>query len=176
MIMKMINTMIVVLFVSFRFENYFILFITFYAFFYYFTSISASHRQFLFLIFLLITFECTNFSSSDPHETEVDMILLLTSELYLVAEYDSHLDKIVRFEKVPLMDVTEIELGTYQQTKIFQGVQATHLCLRLNYSVNGVEGYFHMLRSANIRFFNNVAVVIKTPEEILGKFDMNDVE
>lgn len=97
------------------------------------------------------------------------MILLLTSELYLIAEYDSHLDKIVRFEKVQLADIIEIELGIYQQTKIFQGAQAAHLCLRLNYSLNGIDGYFHMLRSANIRFFNSVAVVIKTPEEINGE-------
>lgn len=86
----------------------------------------------------------------------------------MIAEYDSHLDKIVRFEKVPLTNITEIEVGSYQQTKIFQGSQASHLCLRLNYSVDGVDGYFHTLRSANIRFFNNVAVVIKTPEEITG--------
>lgn len=96
------------------------------------------------------------------------MILLLTAEFYLVAEYDSHLDKFVRFDKVPLENVTEVELGTYQQTKIFQGTQASHLCLRLNYSEDGVDGYFHMLRSSNIRFFNNVTGHIKTQEEITG--------
>ncbi|KAL5284388.1 INPP5F family protein [Megaselia abdita] len=105
--------------------------------------------------------------TGDISETEVDTILLLTDECYIVAEYDSHLDKIIRFEKVPLDNLILIELGTYQQTKIFQGSSPVFSCLRLNYSVDGQDGYFHMFRSANIRFFNNVVEVIKTQEEIL---------
>jgi len=96
----------------------------------------------------------------------VDSILLLTDDCYIVAEYDSHLDKIVRFEKVQLTQVRLIEFGMYQQTKIFQGSAPAHLCLRFNYSVDGQEGYFHMFRSANLRFFNNMAYVIKTQEEL----------
>uniref|UniRef100_B3NZZ3 GG24675 n=1 Tax=Drosophila erecta TaxID=7220 RepID=B3NZZ3_DROER len=105
-------------------------------------------------------------SSGDINETEVDTILLLTDDCYIVAEYDSHLDKIVRFEKVQLTQVRLIELGMHQQTKIFQGSAPAHLCLRLNYSVDEQEGYFHMFRSANLRFFNNMAYVIKTQEEL----------
>nr|NP_001014644.3 spermathreecae, isoform G [Drosophila melanogaster]AAX52970.3 spermathreecae, isoform G [Drosophila melanogaster] len=105
-------------------------------------------------------------SSGDINETEVDTILLLTDDCYIVAEYDSHLDKIVRFEKVQLTQVRLIELGMHQQTKIFQGSAPAHLCLRLNYSVDEQEGYFHMFRSANLRFFNNMAYVIKTQEEV----------
>ncbi|XP_068155595.1 phosphatidylinositide phosphatase SAC2 isoform X3 [Drosophila tropicalis] len=105
-------------------------------------------------------------SSGDINETEVDSILLLTDDCYIVAEYDSHLDKIVRFEKVQLAQVRAIELGMHQQTKIFQGSAPAHLCLRLNYSVDGQDGYFHMFRSANLRFFNNMAYVIKTQEEL----------
>ncbi|XP_065371546.1 phosphatidylinositide phosphatase SAC2 isoform X3 [Calliphora vicina] len=105
-------------------------------------------------------------NSGDINETEVDTILLLTDESYIVAEYDSHLDKIVRFEKVLLQNVTQIELGMYQQTKIFQGSSPAMLCIRINYTLEGADGYFHMFRSANIRFFNNTAYPIKTPEEI----------
>ncbi|EDW15388.2 phosphatidylinositide phosphatase SAC2 isoform X1 [Drosophila mojavensis] len=105
-------------------------------------------------------------SSGDANETEVDSVLLLTDDCYIVAEYDSHLDKIVRFEKVLLSQVRLIELGMHQQTKIFQGSSQAHLCLRLNYCVDGQEGYFHMFRSANLRFFNNAAYVIKTQEEL----------
>ncbi|KAH8337151.1 hypothetical protein KR059_001885 [Drosophila kikkawai] len=105
-------------------------------------------------------------SSGDANETEVDSILLLTDDCYIVAEYDSHLDKIVRFEKVQLPQVRLIELGMYQQTKMFQGPATAHLCLRLNYRVEDQEGYFHMFRSANLRFFNNMAYVIKTQEEL----------
>lgn len=94
--------------------------------------------------------------------------MLLTDDCYIVAEYDSHLDKIIRFEKVSLLNITLVELGIFQQTKMFQGPAPAFLCIRLNYSVDGVDGYFHMLRSPNLRFFNNVAVVIKTQEEVLG--------
>lgn len=107
-------------------------------------------------------------STGDASETEVDTVLLLTAECYLVAEYDSNLDKVVRFEKVPLDDITEIELGWFQYSKIFQITPTPQLCLRINYSMNGMDQYYHMLRSASIRFFNNVAVVIKAPEEIMG--------
>ncbi|XP_016971036.1 phosphatidylinositide phosphatase SAC2 isoform X1 [Drosophila rhopaloa] len=105
-------------------------------------------------------------SSGDANETEVDSILLLADDCYIVAEYDSHLDKIFRFEKVQLTQVHLIELGMHQQTKIFQGSASAHLCLRLNYNVEEQEGYFHMFRSANLRFFNNMAYVIKTQEEL----------
>lgn len=37
-----------------------------------------------------------SYSTGDPNETEVDCILLLTNEFYLVAEYDLHLDKVTR--------------------------------------------------------------------------------
>lgn len=99
-------------------------------------------------------------------ETEVDTILLLTADTYITAEYDSTLDKIVRFEEVPLENVGLIEFGTYHPAKLFSGSQSNFLCIRINYSVNGSEGFFHMFRSPNIRFFNNVAVVIKKSEEI----------
>uniref|UniRef100_A0A182SB58 HSac2 domain-containing protein n=1 Tax=Anopheles maculatus TaxID=74869 RepID=A0A182SB58_9DIPT len=105
-------------------------------------------------------------ATGDPSETEVDTILILTDDCYIVAEYDSHLDKIVRFENVPLESVTLIELGLFQHNKMFQGPAPAHLCIRLNYAVDGVDGYFHMFRSPNIRFFNNVAVVIRKTEEI----------
>lgn len=94
---------------------------------------------------------------------------MLTDDSYIVAEYDSHLDKIVRFEKVLLENIVMIELGMYQQSKMFQGSTPAMLCLRINYTVDGVDGYFHMFRSANIRFFNNMAYPIKTQEEISGK-------
>ncbi|XP_055603029.1 phosphatidylinositide phosphatase SAC2 isoform X2 [Uranotaenia lowii] len=105
-------------------------------------------------------------STGDLNETEVDTILILTNDSYIVAEYDSHLDKIVRFENVSLDNIALIELGLFQHSKMFQGPAPAHLCIRLNYSVDGIDGYFHMFRSPNIRFFNNVAVVIRKTEEI----------
>lgn len=108
------------------------------------------------------------FSTGDANETEIDTVLLLTAECYLVAEYDSDLDKVVRFEKVPLQNVTDIELGWFQHSKIFHMTPAPHLCLRVSYSVDNGDQFYHMLRSASLRFFNNVAIIIKTQEEITG--------
>lgn len=42
-------------------------------------------------------------------------------------------------------------------------------CIRIHYQVDGQDGFFHMFRSTNLRFFNNMAIYIKTPEEINGK-------
>lgn len=46
--------------------------------------------------------------------------------------------------------------------------KSKHYCLRLHYSVYGQSGYFHMFRSTNTRFFNNMAVPIKSEEEAAG--------
>lgn len=106
-------------------------------------------------------------STGDASETEVDTILLLTSSEFFVADYDSQLDKIVKFESVPLVSVTLVELGLFQQQQIFKGPAPAHLCIRINYKVDNVDGYFHMFRSPNIRFFNNTAVAIKKNEELV---------
>lgn len=106
-------------------------------------------------------------SSGDANETEVDTILLLTSSEFYVAEYDSQLDKIVKFECVPLKNVTVVEFGLFQQQQIFKSPAAAHLCIRINYTIENSDGFFHMFRSANIRFFNNTAVVIKKNEELV---------
>lgn len=94
--------------------------------------------------------------------------MLLTAEYYLVAEYDSNLDKVVRFEKVALQNIIEIELGWFQHSKIFQITPKPQFCFRINYSVDGIDQFHHMLRSASLRFFNNVEVLIETQEEIMG--------
>jgi phosphatidylinositol 4-phosphatase len=91
--------------------------------------------------------------SGDPEETEIDCVLILTSE-------------ITRFEKVPLDEIYSIEFGTYQQSKMFATASKPHLCLCINYCIGDVAGFFHMFRSANIRFFNNVAIPIEKDEEV----------
>ncbi|KAI8423060.1 hypothetical protein MSG28_014146 [Choristoneura fumiferana] len=39
---------------------------------------------------------------------------------------------------------------------------------RINYTYNNEGGYFHMFRSTTLRFFNNMAVVINTKDEMIG--------
>ncbi|XP_059607415.1 phosphatidylinositide phosphatase SAC2 isoform X2 [Phlebotomus argentipes] len=103
--------------------------------------------------------------TGDPNETELDTILLLADDCFMVAEYDSHLDKIVNFDRVALSEIEMIECGLLQQTKLFQGNVAAHPCIRINCLKAGKKDCF-MLRSSNIRFFNNTASIIKTNEEM----------
>ncbi|XP_054278972.1 phosphatidylinositide phosphatase SAC2 [Macrosteles quadrilineatus] len=129
--------------------------------------------------------------TGDPSETEMDTILILTRDSYYVAEYDDQIDRVTKYHHVPLPDLNLIELGVVDLS--FSVAQSTmqlfkskntrghyclrlnysvskntrgHYCLRLNYSVAGQSGYCHTFRSTNLRFFNNVAVLIKTEEEM----------
>ena len=52
--------------------------------------------------------------------------------------------------------------GMFKQSK-------THFCIRFHYQSEGQKGFLHTFRSMNIRFFNNMAITIRTEEEIAGK-------
>ncbi|XP_046667709.1 phosphatidylinositide phosphatase SAC2 isoform X2 [Homalodisca vitripennis] len=114
--------------------------------------------------------------TGDPSETEMDTILILTRDSYYVAEYDDQIDRVTKYQQVPLPDLTLIELGvmdssfsvSHSPMQLFKNKNNKgHYCLRLNYSVGGQAGYCHTFRSTNLRFFNNVAVMIKTEEEMI---------
>ncbi|XP_068084961.1 phosphatidylinositide phosphatase SAC2 [Anabrus simplex] len=108
--------------------------------------------------------------SGDPTETEMDTILILTKDSYYVAEYDDQLDRVTKYQRVLLSDLTLIEFGTPEQSTVSlfkQSPKTGQHCLRLHYTVSGVSGYYHMFRSTNLRFFNNMAVGIKTEEEMI---------
>ncbi|XP_018048607.1 PREDICTED: phosphatidylinositide phosphatase SAC2 isoform X2 [Atta colombica] len=102
--------------------------------------------------------------TGDPTETEMDTILILTRDSYYIADYDDQIDKVTNYQKVLLNDIVLIEFG--QPENVVSFFKNKHYyCIRINYKVNGDYGYFHMFRSTNLRFFNNMAVVIKTEEE-----------
>lgn len=103
----------------------------------------------------------------DPSETEMDTILILTKDSYYVADYDDQVDKITKYQKILLKDITSIESGVVDNTS-FLKISKGHFCIRLNYAVDGDVGFYHMFRSTNLRFFNNLAVVIKNEEEEIG--------
>ncbi|XP_012527585.2 phosphatidylinositide phosphatase SAC2 isoform X2 [Monomorium pharaonis] len=102
--------------------------------------------------------------TGDPTETEMDSILILTRDSYYVADYDDQIDKVTNYQRVLLEDIVLIEFGQPENTVSFFK-NKHYYCIRINYKVNGEYGYFHMFRSTNLRFFNNMAVVIKTEEE-----------
>ncbi|KAL0130211.1 hypothetical protein PUN28_002061 [Cardiocondyla obscurior] len=102
--------------------------------------------------------------TGDPTETEMDTILILTRDSYYIADYDDQIDKVTNYQRVLLDDIVLIEFGQPENTVSFFKNKHYH-CIRINYKVNGEYGYFHMFRSTNLRFFNNMAVVIKTEEE-----------
>ena len=108
-------------------------------------------------------------STGDPTETEMDSILILTRDSYYIADYDDQIDKVTNYQRVLLSDIVLIECGQPENTvSLFKN--KNHYCIRINYKVNGDCGYFHMFRSTNLRFFNNMAIVIKTEEESIGIF------
>lgn len=103
----------------------------------------------------------------DPSETEMDTILILTKDSYFVADYDDQVDRVTKYQRVLLRDLVLIEFGMPESMSLFK-TGKNHHSIRLNYKVNDVVGYYHMFRSTNLRFFNNMAVVIKNDEEEIG--------
>ncbi|XP_050357404.1 phosphatidylinositide phosphatase SAC2 isoform X2 [Nymphalis io] len=110
--------------------------------------------------------------TGDPQETEMDSVLVLTSEAYYVTDYDETSDRLLSVQRVPLCDVISVELGTLDSSATIFGVgrksttDPVH-CIRINYTYNNESGYFHMFRSTSLRFFNNMAVVINTKDEMI---------
>ncbi|PSN51954.1 hypothetical protein C0J52_13945 [Blattella germanica] len=104
----------------------------------------------------------------------MDIILILTRDSYYVAEYDDQLDRVTKYQQVQLADLTMIEFGVPEHSgavSLFkQSSKTSHHCVRLHYLVTSVPGYYHMFRSTNLRFFNNMAVGIKTDEEMIGNY------
>ncbi|XP_014254193.1 phosphatidylinositide phosphatase SAC2 isoform X2 [Cimex lectularius] len=116
--------------------------------------------------------------TGDASETDMDTILILTREAYYVADYDDELDQVVKCQRIPLEDITMVELGpadmgmSHSPLQIFnkgKHKQNIQYCLRFRYKVEGGGGvvYHHTFRSSNLRFFNNVAIVIKTEDEMI---------
>jgi len=89
-----------------------------------------------------------------------------------ICRYDDQLDRITKYQRILLDDLTLIECGVPEHggtVSLFkQTAKMEHHCIRLNYNVASVSGYYHMFRSTNLRFFNNLAVGIKTHEEMIG--------
>ncbi|KAG0711962.1 Phosphatidylinositide phosphatase SAC2 [Chionoecetes opilio] len=103
-------------------------------------------------------------STGDPDQIDMDIILVLTRDSYYVAQYDEEADQILHYERVSLIDLEKIEMGPFTCQAMFKQSRP-HQCIRFNYMVEGQSGYLHMLRSMNIRFFNNMAITIKSDEE-----------
>ena len=102
--------------------------------------------------------------TGDPSQEGMDIVFILSRTCYYFARYDDDLDKITDYEEVQLSDIVKIEFGIPEQTLSFLNKSEIH-CFRITYKVGGEEGYHHMFRSTNLRFFNNVATDIKSEEE-----------
>jgi len=102
--------------------------------------------------------------TGDPSQEGLDIVFILTQSCYYFARYDDDLDKITDYEKVELSEIVKIEFGIPEQTLSFLNKTEVH-CFRIMYRVGGEEGYHHMCRSTNLRFFNNVATDIKSEDE-----------
>lgn len=94
---------------------------------------------------------------------EMDTILVLTKDNYYVATYDDLNDRVSKSQCVALEDIEKIEVGP-DQNSINRKLS---YCIRIHYLYNSSTGYFHMFRSSNTRFFNNMVIIVKTPEDII---------
>ncbi|XP_059468988.1 phosphatidylinositide phosphatase SAC2 isoform X2 [Neocloeon triangulifer] len=112
--------------------------------------------------------------TGNPNETDMDIILLLTSQFYCVAWYDEEADRVSHYQYVPLEDITHIEIGQCQLStnSLFKTSKSPSFCIRIYYQQRNDDGemepgFFHIFRSANLRFFNNLAVAITSEEEAI---------
>ncbi|CAG0920228.1 unnamed protein product [Notodromas monacha] len=123
--------------------------------------------------------------TGDPSEQDVDCILILTQNSYIVAMYDETLEQMEDYIAVNLCDMTAIEIGLEQMsspspkfTNFLSGKKDSsnstqndsqpylrHTVLRLSYKFRGESGFYHQFRASNFRFFNNVPLLMKSEEE-----------
>ncbi|KAH9420204.1 Phosphatidylinositide phosphatase SAC2 [Dermatophagoides pteronyssinus] len=107
-------------------------------------------------------------------ECEMDIVLILTKDCYYVADYDDQTDRIIKYQKVLLEDLEKIEIGAEPNytngpfsSMRTQNCPLISYAVRFHYTIGNQTGYFHMFRSTNTRFFNNMAIPIRTREEAL---------
>ena len=128
--------------------------------------------------------------NGDPSQEDMDIIFILTQDSYYLAHYDDDVDKVTRYQRVAFHDIESIEFGIPEespfQISFKKNVAKFEHVLRLSYrmptptgavsydenstatvEMGSESGYFHALRSCNLRFFNNMALVVKTDEERL---------
>ncbi|TRY69034.1 hypothetical protein TCAL_01419 [Tigriopus californicus] len=111
--------------------------------------------------------------SGDFNQEDLDVIFLLTKDAYYVALYEDETDKVTQYQKVLLSNVEKIEFGVPEQGFNLIGRNNTRSehSLRIFYKMPSEDisakesGFFHMFRSTNLRFFNNMAIVVRSPEE-----------
>ena len=102
--------------------------------------------------------------TGNPDEDDMDVVFILTRNGYYFARYDDDIDKITGYEYVQLEDVLKVECGVPEQSFSLFNKSETH-CFRILFKVNGEDGYHHMLRSTNMKFFNNIVSLITTEDE-----------
>jgi hypothetical protein len=56
-----------------------------------------------------------SFSSGDPTQEDMDVILILAKDSYYVARYDDEVDKVTQYQRVALADIEKIEFGIVDQ-------------------------------------------------------------
>ena len=125
----------------------------------------------------------------------MDIIFILTQDCYYVAQYDDEVDKVTQYQRVLLSNIEKIEFGVPEQSFSFgrSNMKIEH-SFRIFYRMPSEgkiarnkenktyehtiivfyvyldpdasdSGYFHMFRPTNLRFFNNMAVVVRTEDE-----------
>lgn len=78
--------------------------------------------------------------------------------------YDDTIEKLVDYQKIPIENIEKIEIGP--EITLFKTTRFD--ILRLHYRINDESGYFHSFKASNFRFFNNLVITMKSPDEETG--------
>jgi hypothetical protein len=105
-------------------------------------------------------------SSCDVISREMDTVLILTQEAYFVSDYDEVTDRVTRCQKILLEDIEKMELGLEpSSSSTSKTSKHSSYCIRIFYVIQSQSGYFHMFKSTGTRFFNNMAIPVKSRED-----------
>lgn len=74
----------------------------------------------------------------------MDSVLVLTSEAYYVTDYDETSDRLLSVQRVPLSDVTSVELGTFDSSATV--IRLTFCYILLSYFINLNSRNFNYLK------------------------------
>ncbi|XP_055328680.1 phosphatidylinositide phosphatase SAC2-like isoform X2 [Paramacrobiotus metropolitanus] len=100
--------------------------------------------------------------TGDPARQDMDTVLLLSTQAYYIGEYSDESDQLVGYQKVPLCEIENIEIGS--EMSMFK---TGRTIMRINYRVGEVSGYCHNLGTAGLRFFNNMIMPLRTNDECI---------
>jgi len=115
------------------------------------------------------------YRNADTNQLDPDVFLLFTSSALYVSNYDESNETFIDYQKIMLKDVEKLELSPEFSKRSANSSLPKFCVLRLFYKITesnqdpndpSCSGYFHMFRSSNLRFFNNLVITTNSSEQL----------